>query len=233
MKVKTMLHVSETFYSVQGEGQTSGTPAVFLRLTGCNLLCQGRGWVCDTLEVWKRGVKLPFKKVLPLDCVMHLKRGAHLVVTGGEPLLHQEALADYLMWFQQNYNFLPKIEIETNGTIMPNYYLRSVVFLWNCSPKLANSGEDLHKRFDSVVIKSLNELNSVFKFVVCDARDMNEIKNRWPVFIDSDKVYLMPAGASREELKKTQQLTADLCKKYYFKYCERIHIGVWNKKTGV
>ena len=34
-----MLKVSEIFYSVQGEGITTGVPAVFVRLSGCNLMC--------------------------------------------------------------------------------------------------------------------------------------------------------------------------------------------------
>ncbi len=36
--------INEIFYSLQGEGHWSGTPIVFVRLSGCNL-----GWpVCDT-----------------------------------------------------------------------------------------------------------------------------------------------------------------------------------------
>ncbi len=39
-----MLQLSEIFYSIQGEGTHSGTPAVFVRLAGCNLACT----FCDT-----------------------------------------------------------------------------------------------------------------------------------------------------------------------------------------
>ena len=62
--MKNKLVVSEKFYSIQGEGQTMGVPAVFLRLGGCNLLCKGKGWVCDSIEVWKKGVSTPFNEVL-------------------------------------------------------------------------------------------------------------------------------------------------------------------------
>lgn len=39
-----MLQLSEIFYTLQGEGTYTGTPAVFVRLAGCNLSCN----FCDT-----------------------------------------------------------------------------------------------------------------------------------------------------------------------------------------
>ena len=61
------LVVSEKFYSIQGEGISTGVPAVFLRLAGCNILCKGKGWICDSIEVWKKGVKTEFKDVLSTE----------------------------------------------------------------------------------------------------------------------------------------------------------------------
>ena len=59
------LRVSEVFFSTQCEGVSTGIPAIFIRLTGCNLMCGGPGgslmkqgkatWWCDTEAVWKLG----------------------------------------------------------------------------------------------------------------------------------------------------------------------------------
>ena len=39
-----MRKINEIFYSLQGEGYHTGTPAIFVRFSGCNLKCD----FCDT-----------------------------------------------------------------------------------------------------------------------------------------------------------------------------------------
>ena len=39
-----MRKINEIFYSLQGEGFHTGTPALFIRFSGCNLKCS----FCDT-----------------------------------------------------------------------------------------------------------------------------------------------------------------------------------------
>ncbi len=226
------LIVAEKFYSLQCEGRSMGVPAVFLRLAGCNLLCKGKGWICDTIEVWQKGEAKFYQDVLDPELIERLRNGAHLVITGGEPLLQQVAICDYLDWFEREYEFLPYIEIETNGTIIPYAYLLQRVPEWNVSPKLSNSGEPLEKRMNEAAIAIFNALpETIFKFVVQHEGDVQEILQDFNV--DMKKVILMPAGATREELDAVRLQVVEQAKLLGVRYSDRLHIVIWNQKTGV
>ena len=74
------MRVNEIFYSIQGEGRYTGTPAIFIRLAGCNLRCN----FCDTehlslihrlrngagkfVQVETNGT-IPIKCYLPVDWI--------------------------------------------------------------------------------------------------------------------------------------------------------------------
>lgn len=229
MMTESNLIVSEKFYSIQGEGQTVGIPAVFLRLAGCNLDCT---W-CDSVEVWKKGTKTPFSEVISDEWVDRLRDGAHLIFTGGEPLLHQKKIIEYLEWFSNTYNFIPILEVETNGTILPEPSLRHVVDYWNVAPKLKNSNEPWDKRMDDVAITYFNSVkNSIFKFVIGNRAEFAEVLQDWKI-INMNKIYLMPQGDSKAQLAKTYPLIAELAVDMGVKFSPRLHINIWNQKTGV
>lgn len=231
--VKNSLVVAETFYSIQGEGQTMGVPAVFLRLGGCNLLCKG-SWICDTIEVWQKGKSTIFMQVLSEEYITKLKEGAHLVITGGEPLLQQTAIIEYIKWlWKQKVN--PIIEIETNGTIEPHYsLLQNLVSYWNVSPKLANSGMSYDSRVNEIALRKLQSAvgRTIFKFVINDREDFLEIDSDYG-FLDHDKLVLMPAGSTIAQLNRTREMVIELCKVMTTRYCDRLHVVAWNQATGV
>ena len=235
------LLVSEVFYSIQGEGQTMGIPAVFLRLGGCNILCQRKHWVCDTIEVWRKSKATLFEDVLNEEQTMRIvQQNAHLVITGGEPLIHQIAIENYLEWFKSKYKVKPIIEVETNGTILATSYLTKVVDYWNCSPKLSTAGEQnlKHIRLNTLVLKDLNDITfgkTIFKFVVSSAEDVDEIFNDFGVgsIIDRNKIVFMPAGSSQDELIQTRLFVAEKARDLGVRYSDRLHVVIWNLKTGV
>lgn len=233
------LVISEKFYSIQGEGQTMGVPSIFIRLAGCNLLCKSDSWVCDSIEVWQKGTKTDFNKVLTNEDVSRLSAGAHLIFTGGEPLLHQDKIIRFLDWFNSEYNFFPTTEAETNGTIMPSIKMMHYIDYWNCSPKLSNSGESKERRINAEALKRINnrivytKQSAIFKFVISDYSDILEIVEDFKDIISMDKVVLMPAGDTQEKLNETRLMVVEQCLTHGFRYSDRLHIVIWNQKTGV
>ena len=219
MDKKRGLKISEQFYSIQGEGRTMGVPAVFIRLQACNILCKGE-WICDTIEMNKYA--------------HHLRNGAHLIFTGGEPLLQQESIVYVVKYFKRVFGFKPFIEIETNGTITPSNELIELVDLFNCSFKLENSGVKFGRRIIIETLKKINRQNSIFKIVVGSKKDYLEAKKIFDeVGIKKKNIYLMPPADDIKELEKMSEIVADICIKESVNFSSRLQIVLWNKTTGV
>ena len=72
------MKVNEIFYSLQGEGHYTGTPAVFVRFAGCNLRC----WFCDT--DFEKGDEMSEDEIV--EAVLQYPT-RYVVITGGEPTL--------------------------------------------------------------------------------------------------------------------------------------------------
>ena len=77
------LPVMEQFYTIQGEGFNTGRAAYFIRLGGCDVGCV---W-CDVKESWDADAH-PRLAVADLVAAASAYPGRSVVVTGGEPLMH-------------------------------------------------------------------------------------------------------------------------------------------------
>jgi len=97
--------VMEHFYTLQGEGYHQGRAAYFIRLAGCDVGCV---W-CDVKESWDRS-KHPDREVADLVSTVKQTPAEVVVITGGEPLMHQ---LDLLTAELQRAKL--KTHIETSG----------------------------------------------------------------------------------------------------------------------
>ncbi len=103
--------VSDLFVSIQGEGPLVGVRQAFVRLSGCNLSCNG----CDTDFSGK--FVLDWREVL--DFVEQNRPVHSIAITGGEPLLQVQFLTQFLPAAKESGY---KIYLETNSTL-PQAYL--------------------------------------------------------------------------------------------------------------
>lgn len=253
MKRLNKLAVSEYFYSLQGEGRTMGIPAIFLRLTGCNLICGGYGvekdgqlrdgatWVCDTIEVWMKGTTFTFEALVQklneeLDFINRLNQAVHLVITGGEPLLQEKRIVAFLEYLETEHNCRPIIEVETNATFYPSDAFDQRVSYWNTSPKLKNSGMPENQRIKTEVLTWFAQrTKTMFKFVISAVQDWEEIQEDFlkTELIPKSQIVLMPSADSIESLLKMNRLVADICIENQVRMCTRMHIEIWDQLTGV
>lgn len=81
-----------------------------------------------------------------------------VVLTGGEPLLHEAAL-HRLVPTLLDLGF--SVEVETNGTLSPSLLPDAVHF--NVSPKLSNSHMPVNRRLNIPVLEEFLERRSVLK----------------------------------------------------------------------
>ncbi len=246
------LPINELFYSLQGEGTLAGVPSVFVRTSGCNLRC----WFCDSYHTSWEPSHAWMSRTEILEAIDAYDQADHVVVTGGEPMLHDgiepllKALAD------RGYH----TTVETNGTIA-----RDVpIDLASISPKLSSSTptatrgptgggtgsvgdteavdpatwEERHenRRLDIDALCALVESTQFqLKFVVADDADLAEItalleqlREAATVPIPNDAVLLMPEGATRERLEESRAVVSDLALEYGFRYTPRLHVDLWN-----
>jgi 7-carboxy-7-deazaguanine synthase len=149
------MKVCEIFSSIQGESTYAGLPCVFVRMTGCNLRCA----YCDTVYAYDEGIDMNTDAIV--DAVRNC--GISLVeITGGEPLLQEDALQLSLQLLDAGF----KVLIETNGSVdISGVDKRAVIIM---DVKTPRSGMSDNVRIENFgLLKKSDEL----KFVLSDRMD--------------------------------------------------------------
>lgn len=138
------LPVMEAFYTIQGEGYFTGTPAYFIRTGGCDVGCV---W-CDVKDSWD-AERWPLQEIDDLVAGAKAYPSRLAVITGGEPLMYDMAPLTAAL---QAEGF--KTNIETSGA-----HPLSGHWDWICfSPKkFKTPREEFYRRADSLKVVIYNK----------------------------------------------------------------------------
>ncbi|HWA98989.1 MAG TPA: 7-carboxy-7-deazaguanine synthase QueE [Pirellulales bacterium] len=219
------MKIAELYISIQGEGLLTGRESVFVRSSGCNLRC----WYCDTpFTSWApEGVDLSVPEIIErverFDC-------EHVVLTGGEPMLH----AELVPLSEELHRRGKHVTIETAGTL----YLPVACKLMSISPKLAGSGpsEKLSSRWrrrhettrhvPHVIRRLLIEYDYQLKFVVDSPADCDAVEQWLAEFPEADRerVLLMPQGTDADQLAERALWLQPYCHSAGLRFCPRRQI---------
>ena len=240
---KELLFISNDrlFSTVEGEGEFVGQPSVFMRLAMCNLTCsafasEASPHGCDSFVSWSVKNRMSFTDIKKYAddrlYTQHLKRGAILKLTGGEPLIQQKKLHQFCTYVFEQWGFVPRVDFETNATIMPlDVWRDDFNATFTTSPKLASNGDAEDKRYKPEVLKRHVELNSGFKFVVQSREDIIEIFTKYvePFNINPHRVWFMPCCGSRQEHIERAPQVVEWCKEFGVNFSPRLHLLVFDK----
>jgi 7-carboxy-7-deazaguanine synthase len=228
--------ISEIFYSLQGEGELTGVPSVFVRTSGCNLRCV---W-CDTpYASWNPEGESRTVDAIVAEVQAH-PAARHVVLTGGEPMIAKEIreLAAELRLLGYH------LTIETAATVAPDGIACDLASL---SPKLLNSTPDLKEhaawrkkheatRWQPNVVRAwLDGPGWQFKFVVAQPADVAELEGMLASLgrdIPRHKVLLMPEATTLERMRDRAAWLSELCKSRGYRYAHRLHIELYGNRRG-
>ncbi len=177
----------ELYPSIQGEGVYIGNLALIIRTFECNLQCSH----CDSKFTWGGEGEYTLSDALNFINT-NKNKFHHVIITGGEPLLHQSDIITLLETFPSMF-----FTIETNGTIKPDALLVNLMspHLWSVSPKL-------HLWDNTPLLKQIIGWdafnNAQFKFVITCPEDLNKIKFLVDTQTIEKQIIIQPDG-NRED----------------------------------
>ncbi|GAA4198113.1 7-carboxy-7-deazaguanine synthase QueE [Streptosporangium oxazolinicum] len=231
MTSEASLLVAETFGpTLQGEGPSCGRQAVFIRLSRCNLRCS----FCDTPYTWdwSRYDPRAEARTMTVSALTAWALGLSprlVVITGGEPLLQQAGLIPLVTELIAADR---RVEIETNGTVVPDPGLVRKGVQFNVSPKLRNAGMPHDRRLvQDALIAFAASGQAVFKFVAENHDDLDEIaeaERRYGL----SPVWVMPEGARADVVLDRALKLADEVVAHGWHLTLRLQVLLWEAARG-
>ena len=247
------LPIIELYPCLQGEGARRGHPSIAIRTTGCTHRCyfgNSGGW-CDTwhASIHPQKGQFCFQDIIELcEKHPHIKE---IMLTGGAPTMHPEIM-NTISHFAYQHHIFVTLETEGSHFVKTDYPLDLI----SLSPKLSNSiptlGEITPKgktvddqfiaqhnklRLNIDAMRAMIDYHKDYQFKpICDgsADNIDEITALIDVLsIPKHKVYLMPAGATRQTMIQQYPIIMELALKQGFHFTGRDHIIAFDTKLGV
>ncbi|WP_051826801.1 7-carboxy-7-deazaguanine synthase QueE [Kitasatospora aureofaciens] len=214
----------------QGEGPSGGHPALFIRLSRCNLSCTK----CDTKYTWDWSQFDPHREATK-QTVADLATWATsspvelVVITGGEPLLQQAGLVPLVETLLAAGK---RVEFETNGTIAPVPELLVDGVHFNVSPKIASFGMDEVKSVVPAALQAfVSSGRAAFKFVASSTADLDRIAE----LADAHglaPVWVMPEGTTADAITARTRVLADAVAARRWHFTTRLHVLAFADARG-
>ncbi|MEU9999373.1 7-carboxy-7-deazaguanine synthase QueE [Streptomyces sp. NPDC050848] len=214
----------------QGEGPSCGHPALFIRLSRCNLTCAR----CDTKYTWDWSQFDPREESTKRSVAELVAWAASspvelIVITGGEPLIQQSRVVPLVRGLLAAGK---RVEIETNGTIAPSPELLVDGVRFNVSPKLGSFGVD---EAQSIVPAALTALaaskRAAFKFVASSVADLDRIAELAGLH-GLAPVWVMPEGTTAGAITVMTRVLADAVAARHWHLTTRLHVLAFPEARG-
>ena len=241
--------IGEMYPCLQGEGKFIGIPHLLIRVSGCKLRCQFAESFCDTpFASWA-----PEKGKFTLEDVHKFYQKypqiKYTMITGGGPTAHAKLLVE-LCEIGAYYDHF--ITIETEGS---EFVATEADFI-SLSPKLANSTprpgtmnpytgklvseankkqhEKWRTNYDAMKELLNNHEDYQVKPVISNKNELEEFRALQKILsVPNDKVYLMPEGLNREQLRRRRQWLSEVAVENGYNFTDRLHIITYGDKRGV
>ena len=202
--------INEIFSSIQGEGPVVGYKQLFIRFSKCNLNCA----YCDT--EFKNGIDYtPAELYNKIISQYDISTFHSIALTGGEPLLEADFLAEFLPMLKQKV----KVYLETNGTLYEELSkIKKYLDIISADIKLeSSSGQDIfdiHNKFFS----NTNGTKTFAKIVFDSNITANEIEKCINLGNKYDIELILQPKTVNEKISVNSAFCYELLEKFTQKY---------------
>jgi 7-carboxy-7-deazaguanine synthase len=242
-----MQRISELFHSIQGEGNTTGQNAVFIRYNICNASCKD----CDTPYTW-RNIQNYSKDYSTEEIIQFIKQcnTKRVVFTGGEPIgvvnnfTHAIEIIDSLCGL--GYNF----EFETNGIVRDSNKQQIIDLIsrfipifsdkcnvqFNISPKINFPQLYNNNTYPSFInmLQDIGCTSYIVKFLIGCDDDVDFIKSfANKMNINNNRIWIQPVGIDSDSIKNIAVKYFNAILENGWNLSMRNHIFLFGNKKGV